>query len=57
MILKDSGDGIMGERIRCEYRKSTKSILIAKGAHRCQRIIIHGLPAECWIEKPVRVLK
>ncbi len=57
MILKDIGDSIVGERIRCEYRKSTKSILIAKGAHRYQRIIIHGLPAECWIEKPIRLSK
>ncbi len=57
MILRDIGDSIVGERIRCEYRKSTKSILIAKGAHRYQRIIIHGLPAECWIEKPIRLSK
>jgi len=57
MILRDVGDGVVGERIRCEYRKSTRPILIAKGAHRYQRIIIHGLPAECCIEKPVRVSK
>ena len=57
MIFRDIGDGIIGERIRCEYRKSTKPILIAKGAHRYQRIIIHGLPAKCWIEKQIRLLK
>ena len=57
MILRDVGDGVVGERIRCEYRKSTRPILIAGGAHRYQRIIIHGLPAECWIERPVRISK
>ena len=57
MILRDLGDGIVGERIRCEHRKSTRPILIAKGVHRYQRIIIHGLPAGCWIEKPIRVSK
>ena len=57
MILRDIGDGVAGERIRCEYRKSTRPILIAGGAHRYQRIIIHGLPAECWIERPLRVPK
>ncbi len=57
MILREVGDGVEGERIRCEYRKSTKPILISKGAHRYQRIIIHGLPAECWIEKPIRFVK
>jgi len=57
MILYELGDGIKGERIRCEYRKSTKPILIARGAHSYQRIIIHGLPAGCWIEKPIRVSK
>ena len=57
MILRDIGDGIVVERVRFEYRKSTKPILIAKGAHRYQRSIIHGLPAECWIEKPIRLSK
>lgn len=57
MIAYELGDGIKGERIRCEYRKSTEPILIAKGAHRYQRIVIYGLPAECWIEKPIRILK
>ena len=57
MILYELGDGIKGERIRCEFRKGTKPILVAKGAHRYQRIVIYGLPAECWIEKPIRISK
>jgi len=57
MILYELGDGIRGERIRCEYRKCSRPILIAKGAHRYQRVVIHGLPTECWIEKPIRALK
>ncbi len=57
MILYSVGDGIKDERIRCEYRKITKPILIARGAHRYQRVIIYGLPAGCWIEKPIRPSK
>ena len=57
MILKNVGGGIKGERIRCEYRRASKPILIAIGAHRYQRIIIRGFPAKCWIERPVRITK
>lgn len=55
MILEEVGDGIQGERIRCEYRRSSRPLLIAKGSHRYQRIIVRGLPAECWIEKQIRL--
>ena len=57
-ILKDIGDGIRGERIVSEFRRLRGPFLIAKtSAHRAQRAVLVGLPAEAWIEKPIRIRK
>ncbi len=56
MLLVHLGDGIKAERIVCQFRKMKGPYLIAgSGAHRAQRVIIEGLPAEAWIEKPIRL--
>lgn len=56
MLLIHLGDGIKAERIVCQFRKIKGPYLIAgSGAHRAQRVIIEGLPAEAWIEKPIRL--
>lgn len=56
MILIKPGDGIKGERIVCEFRRMTKPIIVAKThKHRAQRIKIYGLPAEAYIDKPVKL--
>lgn len=56
MILTRTGDGIKGERIVCEFRKTTSPILVAKThKHRAQRIKIYGLPAEAYIDKPIKL--
>ena len=55
-VFYDIGDGIKGEKIICEFRKLNGPYLIAKtSAHRAQRAVLIGLPAEAWIEKPVRI--
>ncbi|MFQ6076335.1 MAG: hypothetical protein ACE5Z5_09425 [Candidatus Bathyarchaeia archaeon] len=56
--VRRAGDRALGERILCEYRRSTRPILIHKaGAHRAQRITIWGNPAVCLIVKEWRTLK
>jgi hypothetical protein len=51
-VLYDVGDGIMGEKISCEFRKASKSTVIRKTAgHRAMRVFIAGLPCECYVEK------
>jgi len=58
MMSDKSGDAIKGERIVCQFRRMKGPYLIAgSSAHRAQRIIIEGLPAVAWIEKPVREVK
>ncbi|MFQ6063757.1 MAG: hypothetical protein ACE5J9_11395 [Methanosarcinales archaeon] len=57
-ILYQVGDGIKGEKISCEFRKTSKPIVIRKtSGHRATRIFIEGLPCECYIEKKWRALQ
>lgn len=57
-VLNKSGDGIVGERIVCTFRKMTKPILVSEThLHRAQQIKIFGLPAEAYIERALRFLK
>ena len=57
-ILKKIGDGIKGEMIYCVFRRMTKPVLISRThKHRAQMIRIKGLPAEAYIEKPIRLKK
>ncbi|MFQ6057170.1 MAG: hypothetical protein ACE5J3_14460 [Methanosarcinales archaeon] len=42
-ILYQVGDGIKGEKISCEFRKTSKPIVIRKtSGHRATRIFIEG---------------
>jgi hypothetical protein len=42
-VLHDVGDGIMSEKISCEFRKASKSTVIIKTAgHRAMRIFIYS---------------
>lgn len=55
-VLYQVGDGVKGEKLVCEFRKLSGPYLIAKtGAYRAQRAVLIGLPAEAWIEKPIRL--
>jgi hypothetical protein len=40
-MLYDVGDGIMGEKISCEFRKASKSTVIRKTAG-AMRVFIHS---------------
>jgi len=55
LIGKEIGDKLIGERIVCECRKIRGPVLIHKGAHRAQRYVLYGLPAEVIITKKWRI--
>ncbi len=56
MIGTEPGDGLQGERIVCRGRRMRGPWLVAgTGSHRAIRLVLEGLPAEAWIEKPMRV--
>lgn len=58
MILRNPGDAIEGEKLVATGRKITKPILVAATArHRAQRVYIHGSPAKCYIDRPIRLLE
>jgi hypothetical protein len=57
MIGKELGDKLVAERILCECRKLKGPVLIHKGAHRAQRYILSGLPAETTIIKTWRIIE
>jgi len=57
LIGKEVGDKIIGEQILCECRKIKGPVLIHKGAHRAQRYVLYGLPAEAIVEKKWRIIK
>ena len=58
MIGKDEGDKLIGEQIIIEARKIRGPILIRKThAHRAQRIVAYGFPAEAWITKKWRIVQ
>jgi hypothetical protein len=57
-IYSKKGDGIIGEKLRIEFRKLSKPKLIAgSGRHRAQAACLIGAPARCWIEKEIRSLE
>lgn len=55
MIGKEVGDKLIGEQIVCECRRLRGPVLIHKGAHRAQRFVLYGLPAEAIIAKTWRI--
>jgi len=56
-ILYEEGDGIEGEKISCEFRRTSKPTVIRKtSGHRAMRMFIEGLPCECYIEKRWRAI-
>lgn len=57
MIRKEISDKIIGEQIICECRKIRGPVLIHKGAHRAQRYVLYGFPAEAVITKKWRIIK
>lgn len=57
MIRKEIGDKIIGEQIICECRKIRGPVLIHKDAHRAQRYVLYGFPAEAVITKKWRITK
>jgi len=54
---KEVGDKIVGEQILCECRKMKGPVLIHKGAHRAQRYVLYGFPAEAIIAKKWRIIE
>jgi len=57
LIRKEIGDKIIGEQIICECRKIRGPVLIHKDAHRAQRYVLYGFPAEAVITKKWRITK
>lgn len=58
MIGKEEGDKLIGEQIIVECRKFRGPVLISKTpAHRAQRIVAYGFPAEAWITKKWRIVE
>ena len=57
MIGKEIGDKIIGEQIVCECRRMKGPVLVHKGAHRAQRYVVYGLPAEAVITKKWKIIK
>ena len=55
MIGKEIGDKLVGEQFLCECRKIKGPVLIHKGAHRAQRYVLYGIPAEAIITKKWRI--
>ncbi len=45
------------EQIVCECRKMKSPVLVHKGAHRTQRYVLYGLPAEAVITKTWRLVE
>jgi len=57
MIGKEEGDKLIAEQILIECGRIRGPVLIHKtGAHRAQRIVAYGFPAEAWITKKWRVV-
>ncbi len=58
VIGREDGDELVGEQILLECRKFKGPVLIHKtGAHRAQRLVAYGFPAEAWITKKWRFVK
>jgi hypothetical protein len=58
VILRGQGDAVEGERLVAVGRKITRPIVIpATGRHRAVQAVIYGIPARCYISKPIRILE
>ena len=57
MIGKEDGDKLVAEQIVCECRKLRGPVLIHKDAHRAQRYVLYGLPAEAVIARKWRLIE
>lgn len=58
MILRGIGDAVEGEKLVAVGRRVSKPIIIpATARHRAQQVYIYGIPAKCYIDKSVRLLK
>lgn len=56
MIGGKEGDKLAAEQIVVECRRIRGPVLVHKtGAHRAQRVVAYGLPAEAWITKKWRI--
>jgi hypothetical protein len=55
LIGREIGDKLIAEHIICECRRLKGPILIHKGAHRAQRYVSYGLPAQAVISKKWRL--
>lgn len=56
MIGREIDDKLEAEQIVVECRKYKGPVLIRKtGAHRAQRFVVYGFPAEAWITRRWRV--
>lgn len=56
MIGKEEDDKLVAEQILLECRRIRGPVLVHKtGAHRAQRIVAYGLPAEALITKKWRI--
>lgn len=58
MILRNPGDALEGEKLVATGRKVSRPIIVpATAKHRAQLVYVYGLPATCYIDKPIRALK
>jgi hypothetical protein len=57
LIGKEVGDKLAAEQIVCECRKLKGAVLIHKGAHRAQRYVLYGFPAEAVIARKWRLIE
>lgn len=56
VIGREEDYKLEAEQIIVECRKYKGPVLIRKtGAHRAQRLVVYGFPAEAWITKKWRV--
>jgi hypothetical protein len=56
VIGREIDDKLEAEQIVVECRKYKGPVLIRKtGAHRAQRFVVYGFPAEAWITRRWRV--
>jgi len=55
LIGREVGDKLIAEQNICECRKLRSPVLIHKGAHRVERYVLYGLPAQAIISKKWRL--
>lgn len=55
MMGKEIGDELVGGQILCECRRIKGPVLVHRGAHRAQRYVFYGLPAEAMITRKWRI--